>query len=50
MIYVAIDILADLHAQNACATTNIKNDLVLEDMAVLVDGIAIGAGTDIIFL
>jgi hypothetical protein len=39
-----------IHAKNTGTAANIKDDLVLEDVAVLVDGIAVGSCTDIIFL
>lgn len=38
------------HAENTGTTTDIENNLVLEDVAVLVDGVAVGTGTDIVFL
>lgn len=38
------------HAENTGSTSDIKNDLVLEDVAVLVDRVAVGSCADIIFL
>lgn len=42
--------IGNIHAENTCSTTDVENNLVLEDMAVLVDGIAVRPGPDIIFL
>lgn len=39
-----------IHAQNTSSTADIEDDLVLEDVAVLVDGVAVGACAHIIFL
>ena len=44
------DIRVDIHAENARAATNVENDLILEEMLILVDGISIGSGPDLIFL
>jgi hypothetical protein len=39
-----------LHAENSCATSHIEYDFVFEEMAVLVDGIAVRSRPDFIFL
>lgn len=39
-----------IHAQNTSSTADIEDDLVLEDVAVLVDGVAVRACAHIIFL
>src|SRR6266498_3119478 len=39
-----------LHGQDGSATTNIEDNLVFEDVAVLVHGISVGESTDLIFL
>lgn len=39
-----------IHAQNASAAADIEDNLVLEEMAVLVDGVAIRTGANIVFL
>lgn len=39
-----------IHAENTSSTSNIENNLILEDVTVLVDRIAIRASADIIFL
>ena len=38
------------HAQNTGTATDIEDDLVLENVAVVVDRIAVGLGADLIFL
>jgi hypothetical protein len=40
----------NIHAENTGTTADVKDDLVLEDVTVLVDGITVGSRTDIIFL
>lgn len=40
----------DVHAQDGCTTSDIEDNLVLEQMAVVVDRIAVGLGADFIFL
>ena len=47
---VRIDKCLHVHAENTGSTSDIKNDLVLEDVAVLVDRVAVGSCADIIFL
>jgi hypothetical protein len=42
--------IVNIHAENTGTATDIEDDLVLEDVAVLVDGITVGSCTDIIFL
>lgn len=39
-----------LHAEDTGTAANIQDNLVLENVAVLVDGVAVGAGADIVFL
>lgn len=39
-----------IHAQNTGTTADIEDDLVLEDVAVLVNGVAVRAGANIVFL
>lgn len=39
-----------IHAQNASAAADIEDDLVLEDMTVLVDGVTVRTGANIVFL
>jgi hypothetical protein len=39
-----------IHAQNTGSTADIEDNLVLEDVAVLVDRVAVRAGANIIFL
>lgn len=39
-----------VHAENASSTSYIEDDLILEDMAILVDSIAIRSCANIIFL
>lgn len=39
-----------LHAEDTGTAANIQDNLVLEEVAVLVDGVAVRAGTDIVFL
>jgi hypothetical protein len=43
-------LLSDIHAQNTSSTADIEDNLVLEDVAVLVDGVAVRACAHIIFL
>lgn len=38
------------HAENGCTASNVKDDLVLEKVGVLVDGIAVALGSHLIFL
>jgi hypothetical protein len=38
------------HAENAGTAADIKDNLVLEDVLILVDGITIRPSTDIVFL
>lgn len=42
--------ICHVHAKNASAASNVQDDLVLEDMTILVDSIAVGSGADIVFL
>lgn len=44
------EFIVDVHAENTGTAADIEDDLVLEDVAVLVDGITVGSCTDIIFL
>jgi hypothetical protein len=39
-----------VHAQDTSSTADVKDNLVLEDVAVLIDRVAVRAGADIIFL
>ena len=39
-----------IHAQNTSATANIENNLVLEEVAVLVNGVAVGTRANVVFL
>jgi hypothetical protein len=39
-----------VHAQYRSATTDIQDDLVFENVRVVVDGITVGLGSDLIFL
>lgn len=39
-----------VHAENTGSASNIENDLVLEDVTVLVDSVAVGSCANIIFL
>jgi hypothetical protein len=38
------------HAQDAGAASDVKDDLVLKKMLILVNGITVGSSTDVIFL
>ena len=38
------------HAQDGGAAADIEDDLVLEEVAVLVDGVAVALGPDLVFL
>jgi hypothetical protein len=40
----------NVHAENTSTAAHIEDNLVLEDVAVLIDGITVGSSTDIIFL
>lgn len=39
-----------IHAQDTGTTADIQDNFVLEDVAVLVDRVTVGASTDIVFL
>ena len=39
-----------IHAEDTGSAADVEDDLVLENVAVLVDGIAVRPGTDIVFL
>jgi len=39
-----------IHAQDGCAASDIEDDLVLEQVRVLVDSVAVALGSDFIFL
>ena len=41
---------SDVHAQDGCTASDVQDDLVLEDVFVVVDGVAVGARADFIFL
>ena len=39
-----------VHAQDGSAATDIQDDFILEDVSIVVDGVAVGFGTDFVFL
>ena len=39
-----------IHAQDGCTAPDVKDYLVLEKMSILVDGILVGFGPNLIFL
>ena len=41
---------SDVHAEDGCTASHVEDDFVLEDVLVVVDGVAVGAGADLIFL
>jgi hypothetical protein len=41
---------SSLHAENGGTTTDIEHDLVLEQVLVLVDGVPVALGPDLVFL
>jgi hypothetical protein len=38
------------HAEDGCTASDIEDDLVLEQMAVLVDRVSVAPGADFVFL
>jgi hypothetical protein len=40
----------NIHAENTRSAADIENNLILEDVAVLVDRIAVRASSDVVFL
>ena len=38
------------HAKDGCTASDVQDDLVLEDVSILIDGVAIGSSSDLIFL
>jgi len=39
-----------LHAKNRCSASNIQNNLVLEQVRILINGVLVGIGSHLIFL
>jgi len=39
-----------VHAEDGCTASDVENDLVLEDMAVVVDCVAVTPCADLVFL
>lgn len=50
VLILTLSLVENPHAENTGTTADIQNNLVLEDVAVLVDRVAVGTGTDIVFL
>ena len=38
------------HAEDGCTASDVQYDLVLEDVSVLVDGVAVGSSPHLVFL
>jgi hypothetical protein len=41
---------SDVHAKDGCTASHVEDDFVFEDVLVVVDGIAVRAGADFVFL
>jgi len=39
-----------LHAKNRCSASNIQNNLVLEQVRILINGVLVGIGSHLVFL